>query len=419
MGMVGLIQVGEAVNRWRALSPAARVLVANGLAFNLGFYMLMPYLAQHLGADLGLAGWLTGLVMGLRVFSQQGLFLLGGWLGDRLGYRSAIIWGCFLRGVGFAMLGWAETLPLLLLAAFLTGFAGALFTPCAQASLAAQCPDLSQRRYAFTLHNLTSEAGMLLGPLVGLALLNVDFRLTGCVAGALFLGFGGLQWTLLPPDQGSPLPSNPLASGTAHASPRSLLAQLTEPRLLRFVGFCATYQVMFHQLYLAVPAFVQQHDLGDRTLSAVFTLSAVVGIALQWPVSRWLVPRLGDAAAMGCGLALMGSAFLSPLVLAAWPQAAILVLAALLSLGSILCFPLFTTVLPQYARDCPLGTCYGFMSSVGGCAALVGQAAVGAGLGGAAAAPASGVWLALAACGVVGGAGLWRVTRTPGRPCTL
>lgn len=404
------------VSRWRSLSPAARVLVANGLAFNLGFYMLMPYLAQHLGADLGLAGWLTGLVMGLRVFSQQGLFLLGGWLGDRLGYRRAIVWGCCLRGVGFVLLGWAQTLPLLLLAAFLTGFAGALFTPCAQACLAVQCPELSQRRYAFTLHNLASEAGMLLGPLIGLALLNVDFRLTGCVAGALFLVFAGLQWTLLPTDQGSPRPSGALASGIVHASPRSLLAQLAEPSLLRFVGFCATYQVMFHQLYLAVPAFVQQHGLGDGALSAVFTLSAVVGISLQWPVSRWLVPRLGDAAAMGGGLALMGSAFLSPLVLAAWPLAAILVLATLLSLGSILCFPLFATVLPRYARDCPLGTCYGFMSSVGGCAALVGQAAVGAGLGRAEATPASGVWLALAACGVVGGVGLWRVTRTPAGP---
>lgn len=32
---------------------------------------------------------------------------------------------------------------------------------------------------------------------------------------------------------------------------------------------------MFHQLYLAVPAFVQQHGLGSGALSAV------VGIALQ------------------------------------------------------------------------------------------------------------------------------------------
>lgn len=394
----------------RSLSTSARVLVANGLAFNLGFYMLMPYLAQHLGVGLGLAGWVTGLVMGLRVFSQQGLFLLGGWLGDRLGYRRAIVWGCLLRAVGFALLGWAEALPLLLLAAFLSGFAGALFTPCAQACLAAQCPELSQRRLAFTWHNLASEAGMLAGPLLGLTLLSVDFRLTGCVAGALFLAFGGLQWLLLPPDQGRQAVPRTLPSG------RSWTAQLSEPGLLRFVGFCATYQVMFHQLYLAVPAFVQQHGLGDGALGAVFTLSAVVGIALQWPVSRWLVPRLGDAAAMGLGLALMGVGFLSPLALAGSPLAAMLVLAALLSLGSVLCLPLFATTLPRYARDCPLGTCYGLMASVGGCAALVGQAMVGFGLGASGAAPAPWVWWALAACGLLGGAGLWRVTRTMGSP---
>ena len=85
------------LDSWWALSPAARVLVTNGLAFNLGFYMMMPYLAQHLGGTLGLAGWVSGLIMGMRVFSQQGLFLLGGTLGDRIGYRPAIIWGCLVR----------------------------------------------------------------------------------------------------------------------------------------------------------------------------------------------------------------------------------------------------------------------------------------------------------------------------------
>ena len=113
---------------WQGMSPAARLLITNGLAFNLGFYMMMPFLAQHMGSGLGLAGWACGLVMGMRVFSQQGLFLLGGTLGDRIGYHPAIVWGCLVRSIGFVLLGWAESLPILLLAAALTGFAGALFT---------------------------------------------------------------------------------------------------------------------------------------------------------------------------------------------------------------------------------------------------------------------------------------------------
>ena len=50
-----------------SLSPAARVLILNGLTFNFGFYMLMPYLAGHLSENLGLAGWAVGLVLGLSL----------------------------------------------------------------------------------------------------------------------------------------------------------------------------------------------------------------------------------------------------------------------------------------------------------------------------------------------------------------
>ena len=171
---------------WQGMSPAARLLIINGLAFNLGFYMMLPFLAQHMGSGLGLAGWACGLVMGMRVFSQQGLFLLGGTLGDRIGYHPAIVWGCLVRSVGFLLLGWAESLPILLLAAALTGFAGALFTPCAQAYLASECSTPSQRQRAFALHNLASQAGMLLGPLVGLTLTQQSYALTGLLAASLF-----------------------------------------------------------------------------------------------------------------------------------------------------------------------------------------------------------------------------------------
>lgn len=193
-----MMPLKSVVNSWRTLSPAARLLVTNGLAFNLGFYMMLPYLAHHLGSTLGLTGWITGLILGIRVFSQQGLFLLGGTLGDRLGYRPAILSGCLIRAFGFALLGWADSVPVLIVAAFLTGFAGALFTPCAQAYLAAECRDAEQRHQAFALHNLASEAGMLLGPLAGLWLTNLSYAATGCISGGIFLLLAILQWRYLP-----------------------------------------------------------------------------------------------------------------------------------------------------------------------------------------------------------------------------
>lgn len=70
-----------------------------------------------------------GLVIGLRVLSQQGLYLVGGTLGDYLGYKRLILLGCVVRVAGFALLAVAQQLPVLLAGAFLSGLAGALFTP--------------------------------------------------------------------------------------------------------------------------------------------------------------------------------------------------------------------------------------------------------------------------------------------------
>ncbi|OEV21782.1 hypothetical protein AN219_27155, partial [Streptomyces nanshensis] len=65
--------------------------MANQFAINLAFYMLMPYLAMHLSGDLGLAAWTVGLVLGVRNLSQQGMFLIGGSIADRLGCKAPIM----------------------------------------------------------------------------------------------------------------------------------------------------------------------------------------------------------------------------------------------------------------------------------------------------------------------------------------
>ncbi len=69
---------------------------------------------------------------GIRNFSQQGMFLIGGGtLADRWGgYKPLIIAGCLMRVIGFILLALASSLPAILIASAATGFAGgALFNP--------------------------------------------------------------------------------------------------------------------------------------------------------------------------------------------------------------------------------------------------------------------------------------------------
>jgi hypothetical protein len=113
----------------RTYERSVQLLMVNQFTINLGFYILMPYLAAHLSGTLGLAGWLVGLVLGVRNFSQQGMFLVGGTLADRFGYKPMIVAGCVLRTVGFATLGLVDSLAALIAASAATGLAGALFNP--------------------------------------------------------------------------------------------------------------------------------------------------------------------------------------------------------------------------------------------------------------------------------------------------
>ncbi|MCA2246115.1 MFS transporter, partial [Mycobacterium sp. WUMAC-067] len=164
------------LTRFRGFDRPSQVLMLNQFGINMGFYMLMPYLAGYLAGPLGLAAWAVGLVLGVRNFSQQGMFIVGGTLADRLGYKPLIVAGCVLRTGGFALLVVAHSLPAVLIAAAATGFAGALFNPAVRAYLAADAGD--RRVDAFAMFNIFYQAGILLGPLVGLTLMALDFRVT-------------------------------------------------------------------------------------------------------------------------------------------------------------------------------------------------------------------------------------------------
>ena len=182
-----------------------------------------------------------------------------------------------------------------------------------------------------------------------------------------------------------------------------------------FTLLAGSYQILFHQLYLALPAHIQSLPDATHLLGGVFTLSAVIGVLLQLPASRLVERRLGVPLAMGLGIGLMGLSYLALPLLAPWPTAGVLTQVALLSLGSILCFPLFAAQLPRYAPPEQLGSYYGFYASAGGCMALFGNLLIGFMLGDAGSRPATAIWWLLALAGLLAGFGLYTQLRKDGQ----
>ncbi|MFC7908209.1 MFS transporter [Streptomyces nigra] len=364
---------------WRqtcSFPPAVRLLMANQFAINLAFYMLMPYLAAHLSGSLGLAAWAVGLVLGVRNFSQQGMFLIGGTIADRYGYKAPIMVGCLLRTLGFGLLGWVDNLPALIAASAATGFAGALFNPAVRAYLAAEAGD--RRVDAFATFNVYYQAGMLLGPLVGLALLAADFRLVCTVAAAIFAGLTVLQWRALPVRQGE----------SADSAPDNVLAQwrtivANRPFLLFATAMIGSYVLTF-QVYLALP-LAATNALGPRgtwATSGLFVVSAVVAVVGQLQLTDWAKKRWSPAQALVRGLTAMGLAFL-PLALTP-PDATAAVLAALvaavalLAIGSAVVYPFEMDTVVTLSGNRLVATHYGLYNTVSGLGITVGNLATGA-----------------------------------------
>ncbi|MBF6338716.1 MFS transporter [Nocardia abscessus] len=385
----------------------------NQFGINLGFYMLMPYLAGYLAGPVGLAAWAVGLVLGVRNFSQQGMFLIGGTLADRLGYKPLIVAGCLLRTGGFALLIFATSLPGLLIASAATGFAGALFNPAVRAYLAA---DTGERRVeAFAVFNIFYQAGILAGPLVGLALMAVDFRAAAGVAAIVFAILTVAQLFALPTRRAD-------RSGERNSVLEDWRTVIVNRRFLWFALAMVGSYVLSFQVYLALP-LQAEFVAGARSqalVSALFVISGVVAVAGQLRITAWLRARWGTGRSLVVGMGILAASFV-PLVAVPGPDrfgapaaaAALLVAAALLAVGTAAVFPFEMDTVVTLSNGRLVATHYGFYNTVVGVGILVGNLATGAVVGAARDAGSDwAVWAGLSVIGVVAAFALHRLDRS-------
>lgn len=364
----------------RSFPRPVQLLVINQYGVNMGFYMLVPYLSMHLTGNLGLSLAITGLVLGVRTLSQQGLFLIGGTASDRLGPHRVIIAGCALRSVGFAVFAFGTTVPLLLIASILSGLAGALFNPAVRAYIAVAEP--TRRAESYAVFNVFAQAGALSGPLIGSALFAVDFRTVALVAAAVFAVLTLAQLRFLPAHPVEPSTTTVLGGWGAVLRNR------------RFVLFTFVMLGMFAlqtQMYLVYPVLAGRITQWEGAVAVLFVSTTVFALLFQVRFTRWFGARTSRGNAITAGLTLMAGAFVVMLpVLWTGPRHTVwqivlglapLVLSALiLEAGIMIAQPFVMELIPTYGDSRISGTLFGMFYLVSGIAAAGGNALIGYGI---------------------------------------
>lgn len=393
------------------------VLLGTQLMFNVGFFAVVPFLALVMTDDFGLTAAVVGLVLGVRTFAQQGMFLVGGVLADRFGARRTILTGCAVRVLGFATLALSLLTPAPQLALFvagtvLTGLGGALFSPGVNILVA----DAEQRRAPagarhraslFAWLSVAGEFGAVLGPLVGAALLGWGFVVVALAGAALFVLIGVFLAFALP-------------RRTPASTERGIHGRWWSLRDRRFVAFSALHAadlLAFNQLYLALPLQLARAEAGPAVVAAMFAWVSALTLVLQLPVSRWC-HRVGAARALRVGYGLSAAGFAVVAASAVVPLdptgriVAVFAAAGLVILGHLTTNPTAQGLVPRFAGTLPTGSFFGLLSTCGGVVVLIGNVAVGALLGWTAAPFAA--WVMLAAPLVVAAVCAPRVAASAG-----
>jgi MFS family permease len=287
---------------FRSFPLSVRLLVTNHLASALGFYMLMPFLAGYLLTDVGLSAAVVGTVLGVRNFSQQGLFLVGGVIADRVGPRGVIAVGAAIRAVGFALFAVGGSLAVVLVAAVLTGFAGALFTPAMLAYIARDSTDRAAS--AFALFNVFGNVGSALGPLVGMLLVTLGFQLTAAMSAAIFLALTVAQLIFLP--------ARPVQRAE-HGVLRDMRNLVLHKAFWGFATALAGAIALEMQIYVILTLQVRRVAGPHSTVAVavLFLVDTAVVLLLQVRITQRF-SRGERGPAMAAGMAAMGAAFVIP-----------------------------------------------------------------------------------------------------------
>lgn len=386
------------------LSPAQLGLIAANFLMWGGFFAVIPLVTVHFVQGLGWAAASVGLVLGLRQLTQQGLTVFGGAWADQIGPKPLILAGCLIRTLGFAWMGFADTLPVLLAASLLAGLGGGLFdAPKNAAITAVTAPE--HRSRMFSLTSISGNLGMVTGPLIGAALIGVGFRTAAVAAGSVYLLACALLAATLPhlrPERGA-------GGGLA-----GLRVAVGDRRFRRFTLVLVGYFLLSTQLNVAV-TLKAVSLAGPAATGPLYGLSAGLAVALQYPLLRVVERRVRTRVALvaavvtvAVSLGLMGLAVTFGQLLAG---------VALYSLGTMLVYPTQQTLTARLAPPGLTGSYFGFSAVSLGLGGAVGNVVggllidAGARLG----APLL-PWFTLMACGLLTALGLrWALREVPSR----
>jgi DHA1 family multidrug resistance protein-like MFS transporter len=312
-----------------------------------GFFAVIPLIAVHYVDGLGWAAGTVGLVLAVRQFLQQGSTLFFGALADRVGAKGLICGGLFVRVFGFALMAWADNLPLLMLSAIVTAIGGGMFEAPKAAAVATLTDESNRRRYYSTM-GVVGGLGTAIGVLAGSLLIRADFGTVSLGAATIFFAAFVMMVIFLPPVQ---------VATERHGFFEGINYALHDHVFVRYAALLIGFYFVSTQFNITVVLRATEIAGTESAVAWIYWINAGLITLLGYPLPRMIEKRISAYYMLVGGVALI--ALGTTLVAAAVNVPALLATVVVISFGSILARPGEQTVSAGLADPVARGSYFG------------------------------------------------------------
>ncbi|WP_456276479.1 MFS transporter [Bacillus sp. AK128] len=331
------------------LSPSLLAMYVDTLLMAIGFYMLVPLLSVYFIHHLHWSISLTGLILAVSGISQNGLRFFCGLLADHIGYKRAILLGVGIRIIGFVLYGVVSHPVGFAIAAFISGIGGAFFHPASFGAYA-RITSEEMKTKIFSIRETLSNIGFILGPVIGMFLLQFDFTIVSFCSAFMFILAFLLSWLLLPEMKGS----SPMKQEFI-----PIVKKIGKNT--RFLLFCLLIIGVWSlnvQLYLAVPVRAEMLLKDVDQVAYLYMAGAIFMVVLQIPLLQMLSKKLEQLHVMALGTIILGTSMLMfGFTKGLWSM---LFAVLLFTVGQMMVVPTMNHLISSYADPQSFATYFGF-----------------------------------------------------------
>jgi multidrug resistance protein len=324
-------------------------------------YPLLPFYAQHLGANAAMVGALVASFSVAQLLAAP----VWGWLSDRYGRRPAILVGLLLSAVAYLVFAFADSLSLLFLSRVVQGLGGGTI-----GVVQAYVSDVSEPKdRAKTLGWLSAvtSLGAVVGPAIGSALVRFGGHHAPGIGSALLCGLVSIfAWKFLKEPRHTATMEIPVAGHKA-SGPGAITRVILHPNepAPRLILIYAIAIGAFYGTTPILPLILGERlGINEQNVGYFVMYLGGVGVIVRTGLLGRLIERVGEARLCRAGLVLLAAGLILVSQIYSYPM--MFLSFTLMPLGTAFIFPAVTAMLSRVVAKSERGLYMGVQHTFGG-----------------------------------------------------